>query len=58
MDLGETIELGWTQPVGYMDLYVLIPNPVLVLIPFKNINEFILMVLVGSFRDNFIGVLD
>ena len=27
MDLGEAIKPRGTQPVGYMDLYVLLPNP-------------------------------
>ena len=47
MDLGETIELGGTQPVGYMDLYVLTPNPVLALIPLRMLISLFLMELVG-----------
>ena len=34
--------------MGYMDLYVLMPNPVLVLIPLRMLMSLFLMVLVGS----------
>ena len=48
MDLGEAIELGGTQPVGYMDLYVLLSNPVLFLTLFRILINLFLIVLVGS----------
>ena len=49
--------MGGTQPVGYMDLYVLLPNPVLVFIPLSMLMSLFLMVLVGSLEINFIGIL-
>ena len=48
MDLGEAIELGGTQPVGYMDLYVLLSNPVWFLTLLRMLISLFLMELVGS----------
>ena len=48
MDLGEAIELGGIQPVGYMDLYVLLSNPVWFLILLRILISLFLMELLGS----------
>ena len=48
MDLGEAIELRGTQAVGYMDLYILLSNPISFLTLFRILISLFLMVLVGS----------
>ena len=48
MDLGEAIELEGTQPVGYMDLYVLLSNPVWFLTLLRMLISLFLIELVGS----------
>ena len=48
MDLGEAIELGGTQLVRYMDLYVLLSNPVWFLTLLRILISLFLMELVRS----------
>ena len=48
MDLGGPQNLGGTQPVGYMDLYVLLSNPVWFLTLLRMLISLFLMELVGS----------
>ena len=48
MDLGKAIELRGAQPVGYMDLYVLLSDPVWFLTLLRMLISLFLMELVGS----------
>ena len=48
MDLGKAIELGGTQPVGYIALCVLLLSPVWFLTLFKMVISLFLIELVGS----------
>ena len=43
--------------MGYMDLYVLMPNPDLVLIPLSMLMSLLFNGVGGVLRDDFIGVL-